>query len=342
MSGVAGNNAWWMFQVQTAKGTPATVALPINTTAGKKVGAFKVPFSGGNIEPNRVFGKLAETDSSRDVGVSFPKVGGLTGTAEAYVRADSIGALMYYVCGESTEAGTEKKWTHTAKPATTIPYVTFWRAIHPGGGTPELFEQFEDCFLSSLQIKTTAGEPLTAAATVQGIKTTRLTADPSTAASIPLDKEYVYNFNDAIVKVNTVESSLISSFDMTINNAVTALQTDSFSPLDVVAGLRTIDLTFDIVFESITQYNEFNYGASGGTAESNKLFTSELEFEFKQKPTGHEEETLKFKFPKVAYETYPITPNTSGAPIVVAVKGVAQRNTPIFESVITNEVALYK
>jgi hypothetical protein len=316
MSGIAGNKAWWMIQKQTAKGTPATPILGTTAIGG----AYRLPFSGGSLAVNRVFGKLAETDASRDQGVSFAKVGGLAGTPEAYVRADSFAGLASYALGANTDGGTTPKFTHTATAGTASPpYITVWNGV---GET--LYEQYQDCFINSLQVKTTAGEPLTAAMNILGIKTTRLTTDPSVAATIPLQTGYAFNFNDVDVELSGGVVHTVSSFDMTITNAVTVQQTDNFSPHDVVAGIRTVDLTFDMVFENLTEYNKFNFGEASGTAESNKLYKTSAKFIFA--PEGSEEK-IEFELPTIAYETFPIVPNVAGTPIVVSVKAVAQRPT---------------
>src|ERR1700743_187284 len=171
MAGLRGNNAWWAFKVQSAKGSVG--AFSESETTNTKQKGSKVPFSGGNIEPGRSFGQLAETDASRDRGVSYAKVGSMSGSPECYVRDDSIGALLYYVLGADAPTGTTN-FTHVITPSNTLPYVTFYRML-----SETLYEQFKDCMVSSLNIKTSAGEPITASASVVGIESKRLTADPT-------------------------------------------------------------------------------------------------------------------------------------------------------------------
>lgn len=337
MAGLRGNNAWWAYKVQSAKGTPAAF-VETETPAAKQKG-FKVPFSGGSIEPGRTFGQLAETDASRDRGVSYAKVGGMSGTPEAYVRDDSIGALLYYTLGADASTG-PVNFNHVITPANTVPYVTFWRML-----SETLYEQFTDCMVSSLNIKTTAGEPLTAAASVVGIKSTRLTTDPTKEVgtakiNIPLDNNYVYNMNDAFngsVELSGGVTHLISSFDLTINNNVSPQQTDSFTPYDVVAGQREVSLSFDMVFENLIEYNKFFYGTETGTAESNTLYTTSAMFNFSHGVNN----AIKFILPSIAYETFPIAPNTTGAPVVASVKAVGQRTTNIVTAEVKNQIEKY-
>lgn len=333
MAGIQGNNAWWMFKKQSAQGAIATLEAGEVTEAPKKQKAFRVPFSGGSLAPNRVFGKLAETDSSRDQGVSYAKTGGVAGTPETYVRDDSIAGLLLAVLGTDTPTGTTPNFVHKITPATVLPYFTVWNAV---GST--LYEAYKDCKVSSVNIKTTAGEPLTCSANIIGVSAEKLGADPTTTVKIPLDASYVYNYNDALVELPiATPTSKISSFDMTINNNVTPQQTDSFTPLDVIAGIRQIDLAFDLIFENTTEYGQFNY--AGGSTESNKLYTTSALFKFEK--SGSANNSVQFEFPSIAYETYPIAPNVTGAPIVVSVKAVAQRHEPIMEATVKNQVEAY-
>lgn len=336
MAGIHGNTAWLMFKKQTAKGTPATAGEAAESSTLKQT-CFRVPFTGGNIEPARSFGNLAETDANRDQGVSYAKTGGVAGTPEMYTRDTAIGALLTYCLGADAVTGTTPNRIHTITPANNIPYVTFWRDI---GDT--LFERFQDCFVSSLNFKATAGEPLTVAANVLGVKTTRLETDPSVGVTtIPLEKGYVFNYNDATVSLAGSATGLISSFDLTIDNNVSSQQTDDFSPYDVTAGQRVIDLSFDIIFESLEQYEKFNYGSgalkSERTAESNELFQTSSEFNFAHGANNG----VKFILPSIAYESFPVAPNTTGAPIVASVKAVAQRSTPIITAEVKTQVESY-
>jgi hypothetical protein len=335
MAGLKGNNAWWMFQRQTEKGTVATVKAP-SSVKTETVGAFKQPFSGGNIEPNRVFGKLAETDASRNVGVSYAKVGGVKGNPEGYVRDDWIGSALQGVLGLDAVVAAEPNYTHTITPQLSIPYFTFWKMQ-----SEVLYERYKDCIFSSLQIKTTPGEPLVATSTILGLESKRLTSDPSTSPAISLDKATVYNFNNATTTLGGAETKLISSFDLTLNNAATAQQTDSFTPLDAIAGIFTVDLTFDLVLENIEQYEKFNYESSGGFVnESNKLYETSFKVKFELGANN----LIEFTIPKLAYETFVVSPNVTGAPIVVSVKGIAQRvgaGENIIEAKVKNQISAY-
>lgn len=325
MAGLRGNQAWWMFAKQASKGTPAAVAT---TTT------YKTPFSGGSIAPVRAIDNLAETDANRDAGVSFARSGGVEGTPELYARDSSLGALLTYCLGTDTPAGTMPNFTHTITAANTIPYITFWRSI-----ADTLWEQYTDCLISSLTIRAGAGDPLTAAVAVNGLLSTRLATDPSLSPVIPLQSSYVYNYNDATVTLAGGATALVGSFELTIDNNVSRQQTDAFVPYDVIAGQRQVSLSFDLIFETLSEYNKFHYGGVAGTVASPVIYTTSADFQFDNGANNQ----VKFTLPTIAYEEFPVEPNTGGDPIVASVRAVAQRPTSgsIVTALVKNQIATY-
>jgi hypothetical protein len=324
MAGLRGNTAWLMYQKQSVKGTAAAVA---------KATTIKSPYSGGSISPTREFDQLAETDANRDQGVSYVKIGGVSGNPEVYVRDASIGAFLFYVLGADAVTGATN-YTHTITPAQSIPYVTFWNGL-----SETLYEQFKDCFVSSLEIKATAGSPLTATANILGREATRLTTDPSLTEAIPLQSGYVYNYNNGTVTLAGGATALISSMDLTIDNNVTIQQTDNFIPYDVVVGQRQVSVSFDLIFETLAEYNKFHYGAEGGTSVSNTIYTTSADFQFDNGANNQ----VKLTLPTIAYEQFPVSPDPSGAPIVASIRAVGQRPTSgsIITALVKNQVASY-
>lgn len=325
MAGLRGNTAWWMFQKQTAKGTAAVPSL---------ANAYKVPFSGGGIGPLRQVDQLAETDASRDQGVSFVRSGGLSGSPECYARDPHVGALLFYAMGADVATGTTPNYVHTLTPSNSIPYVTFWRDI---GDT--LWEQYQDCFVSDLTFKCGAGDPMTVVTTVMGLSSTRLTTDPSTSAAIPLANGYVYNYNDATVTLAGGATALVGSFEMAISNNVTTQQTDDFVPYDVVVGQRQVTMAFDLIFETLTEYNKFHYGSPTGTTQNRTLYTTSADFQFDNGANNQ----IKFTVPNLAYTAFPVDANVAGTPVVASITAVAQRPSSgaIATVVVRNQVATY-
>jgi hypothetical protein len=327
MAGLRGNIGWIMSQKQTAKGTLATPAVP-----GVAAGAWKSALSGGGLGLTRTIDQLAETDSSRDQGVSFVSTEQNGGSPEFYVRDDSIGYWLWTVLGADAVAGTTN-FTHTITPSNTLPYISAWRDV-----SDTLWEAYQDCKVSSLAITASAGQPLAATATLAGVASTRLTVDPSTAGPIILSNGYAYNYNDCVVTLSGGVTALVSSFTMTISNNVTSQQTDSVSIYDVIEGQRTIELDFDLIFETLNEYNAFHYGSTSGTTVSPTIYTTSADFKFSHGANN----SIEFNMPSIAYTEFPVDVNPNGDPITASIKAIGQRNaSPIVTATVKNQVAVY-
>lgn len=324
MAGLRGNTAWLMAAKQTAKGS---IAVPAVATT------YKNPFTGGNIAPVREIDHLAETDSARDQGVSYTVTTGVEGSPEFYVRDASIGAWLFWALGANADTGTMPNFVHTITPANTLPYITCWRDIGDS-----LFEQFQDCKVSTLTIAAEAGQPLTATAAIQGLKSTRLTTDPSTTPAIALASSQVYNFNNCTVTLSGGATALVRSFELTIENNVTRQQTDDFIPYDVVEGQRVVSLSFDLIFETLNEYNLFHYGGAAGTTVAAPIYTTSAAFDFNLGVNND----ITFTLPSIAYEEFPVEPSAGGDPIVASVRATAQRGaSPVVTAVVKNQVTTY-
>jgi hypothetical protein len=319
---------------QTVKGTAATPAVA--TT-------YKMPFTGGNISPVREMDNLSETDANRDQGVSYVTSSGVEGSPEFYVRGASIGFWLHKVLGADAPTGTTN-YVHVITPSNTLPYVTAWKSL---GDT--LWERYTDCKVGSLTISADTGSPLTATAGLQGVTTTRLTADPSTSPAIPLDSagtglDYApYQFSrasasPAIVTLGGSSTALVSSFELTIENNLSRQQTDGIEPYDVIEGVREVSLGFDLVFETLDEYNKFHYGSNVGTTISPNVFTTSAVFTF-TKGTNNE---ISFNLPSIAYTEFPVEPDAGGDPVVASVRAVAQRGaSPVVTATVKNQIATY-
>lgn len=323
MAGLRGNTAWLMAAKQASKGTAATVAA---------LTTHKNPFSGGSISPVRETDNLEETDSNRDRGVSYVTTSGVEGEPEIYVRDASVGFWLFSALGADAVTGTTN-YTHTITPANTLPYITVWRNI-----SDTLYEQYLDCFASSITISADAGAPLTATVGIQGRQATRLATSPDPTNLAPLANSAVYSFNEAAVTLGGGATSLISSFEIGIENNVSRQQTDDVVPYDIVAGVREVSLGFDMIFETLDEYNKFHYGGASGTAISSSIFTTSATFTF-SKGANNE---ISFTLPSIAYEEFPVEPDAGGDPITVSVRAVAQRGaSPVVTAVVKNQTASY-
>lgn len=321
MAGLRGNQAYLVQAKQTAKATPPTAWQD------------KIFFSGGSLNPTKGTDQLAETDDTRDAGDDYITQTASEGSPEVYARDDSIHHILEYALGAtSIDATRTPDITHTITPASALPYVTFGRAI---GGT--LFEQFNDCKVSELTISAGTASPLTAALTIMGRSSTRLTAEWTAGLAPPAESTAApLNFNEATVTLSGGATALVSSFECTISNNVTLQQTDDSVPYDVVEGQRSVSLGFDIIFENLDEYNLFHYASKTGTAQSSAIYTTSAEFLF----TKSAKNTLKFTFPKVAFQEFPVEPDPGGDPVTVSARARAQRHASGFiTAVVANQKA---
>lgn len=319
MGGLRGNDALFALGKQSGKGTANTTVTTWDVT----------PFSGGSIGPVRAIENLSETDSSRDQGVAYVQNYSVEGTPEIYVRDANLHHVLESVLGTISSTGSAPNYTHTITPASVLPYYTFYREI---GDT--LYERFEDCKVSEVTISAEAGQPLTASINIMGRNAVRLAAQP---ASLPTPAAgAVYNYNEAAVEVASGSTALVGSFEVTISNNVSMQQTDDAKPYDVVEGLREVSLGFTLIFETLDEYNRFNYGGTTGTTQSGSLATTDAEFVFSKGANN----ALTFTFPEIAYQEFPVEPDPGGDPITVDVRAVAQRNSSgVISCEVKNQVA---
>ena len=324
MAGLKGNVAWLLAQAQTAKGAAPTLGDTL---------AYKMPLSGGNISPTRTTERLSETDASRDAGVSYVQQTGVEGSPEFYVRDRPAPFWLWAALGAIASTGVDPDYTHTITPGNTLPYIATWRMI---GDT--LWERFLDCKVGSLTISADAGSPLTMTAGIQGLQASRLTAAPDDGDVIAIEAGQVYNYNQATVTLGGAATALVSSFELSIENNVSTQQTDDSIPYDVVEGLREVSLGFDLIFESLAEYNKFHYGGAAGTSIDPDIFTTSALFSFDLGAAN----SIAFNLPSIAYEEFPIEPDPGGDPIVASVRAVGQRSgSPIVTATVKNQVASY-
>lgn len=309
MAGISGNKAYLVAAKQTGKGTP-------NTTFTEKL-----YFSGGNISPTHGTDQLAETDATRQAGDPYVTVTGVEGAPEVYLRDASIHHILEWALGTSVHSGSTPNYTHTITPGTALPYITLGK-----GQGDLLYEQFQDCKISELTISADAGSPLTAAMSVIGRSSVRQAAEWGALPTGPDSTNPVYNFNDATVTLAGGATSLVSSFECTISNNVTAQQTDDSVPYDVADGQLEVTLGFNMLFENLTEYNKFHYGGASGTTQSPTIYSTAANFSFSKGANNQ----VNFDFPKIAYEEFPVEPDAGGDPVTVAVRARCMRNASGF------------
>jgi hypothetical protein len=316
MAGIAGNIAQFRLGKQTAKGTPVTAFTDA------------LFFTGGSAEPTRETDQLNETDSARHEGETFITQTGGGGSPEAYARFPSLHHVIQAATGAIATTGVGPDYVHTLTLANSLPYYTFGRSV---GGV--LFQQFDDCKVNELTLQADTGQPVTTTVNFMGRAATRLAADGPGALPTP-SVVAPFSFNEVAVTLAGGATSLVSSFELTITNNVTVQQTDDSVPYDVVEGKREITVGFDLIFDNLTEYNKFHTGSGTGTAQTNTVYTTDLDFLF----TRTALQSLQLTLSKVAYEEFPVDPDPGGDPIVVPVRARFQRSGT-FTAVVKNQTA---
>lgn len=315
MAGYRGNQATIGFAKQTDKTT--IPAAP----------EFVSPFAGGASSPTRDTDVFPETDTTRQAGNTFVRQTAASGSPELGVRDAYIHRILELALGaKSTNATGAPNYVHTLTPASVLPYATFYESL---GGA--LYEEHQACKVNELTISADTGGVLTAAVDFVGRKSVRKTTEWTLPA---LQTGALYNFNDATVTLGGGATSLVGSFELTISNNVSLQQTDDSIPYDVVEGLFEVSLGFSLIFETLDEYNTFHYGTSSGTTQVSTVQTTSAVFDFAKGANNG----LNFSLPSIAYEEFPVEPDTGGDPIVVDVRARAQRSgSPFVTAVVKNQ-----
>jgi hypothetical protein len=306
MAGLRGNTAYFAAGRQTAKGSAAAAPKHMWPLTGTS-----------RPSQNREIEHLQETDDRRDEGTAFLKMRSAGGAPEVYVRDNSIDTLLGAAFGTVNNSAGPTNYVHTITPSADLDYFTAWFMLGDA-----LWEKFTDLMVNELTVKAEAGMPLTAQVGFLGLEYERLTSEPSGGwGGVTMENGAVYSFNEAAVTLAGGASALVSSFEFTLNNNLSLQQTDSAKAYDVVEGTLQMSLSFDLIFESLNEYNRFNTGTTSGTAASDSLPTTSANFTF----TKGANNEVSFDFPIIAYEEFPVEQQPDGSPVVATVRASVLR-----------------
>ena len=292
-----------------------------------------------------------------------------TSAAHGYLAGDSVGVAnaanaaynglflvlsaptttTFTVAGQANPGTTtfsggtvSKSGTHTITPSDSLglPYFTFWR-----NQSDTLWESFTDCQFGELTLKGEAGAPLSVTTAIMGLTPTRSDTEfAATSWNTKTTTDTVYNYNNATIALGGTAGStglvtgatatgLVRSVEIQITNSLNVQQTDDVTPYDMVPGQRQVNISFDLILDSLAEYNKFFYGSSTGTAISSSIYTTPMQLTF-----ANGSNSIKFDIPSVAYEAFPVQPNPNGDPIVVSVRAQAPRTGDPAKPIITATV----
>lgn len=294
MTGVAGNVFTLGVAKQTAKGSPA------GTGSG-----FRMKLTGGDLEPNRQFVVLQETDATRQQGSTVVTGAQVQGTPEWYIRPEEFGLIAYAALGANQDSG-GGPYTHTATIAQRPPYLTVRKSI--GSGT--LIDQYNDCTLGSLELSGAAGQPLMCKADFMGLGVV-LGATDSSAAIV---SGHVFTYPENCILLGGVDSGKIEQWTLTYNSNAEFIVGDcSLTPYDVVLGRAEVNGSYTTLFENDQDYRRFHSGASNGTSFSTTLFTQSIDIGM---TAGTD--SIHAVVAGATLTAYPVPLDVSGKPIRVA------------------------
>ena len=320
MTGVAGNVFTLALAKQTAKGTPAAASA-----------GYKLKLTGGDLEPNRQFLTLQETDASRQQGSTVVVGAQVEGTPEWYIRPEEFGLIAYAALGANADTGAGP-YTHTATIAQRPPYLTCWKNI--GAGT--VVDQYNDVTLGSLELSGGAGQALACKADMMGLNAV-LGATDSSAAIV---SGHVFTYPECTVTLGGVDGGKTENWTLTYNSNAEFIQGDnSVTPYDVVLGRAVVTGSYQTILENDSDYRKFHTGAAAGTAFTTTLMTETLDIGM---TAGTD--AIHAILSGITLTAYPVPPDTSGKPIRVAATFSALPQAAIanyLSFATTNSVASY-
>lgn len=292
MTGVAGNVYTIAVAKQTAKGTPA-----VNSTG------YKLKLTAGDLEPQRQFLTLQETDATRQQGSTVVVGAQVQGTPEWYIRPEEFGLFAYAALGANVDSGGN---THTATIAQRPPYLTAWKNI----GAGVLVDQYNDVTVGSLELSGGAGQALACKADMMGLGVV-LGATDNTQ---PVVSGHVFTYPECSVTLGGVDGGKVENWTLTYNSNADFIQGDnSLTPYDVVLGRAEVNGSYQTILENDQDYRRFHSGASNGTSLTTTLTTQALDIGM-----AAGTDSIHAIMAGITLTAYPVPPDTSGKPIRVA------------------------
>lgn len=301
---VAGNIADLAIALQPAKGTPATAS------------SHRVYLAGGGVAAVKETADVEESSAGRLRNETFVTVVRANGTPAVVVRPNAIGMFLYGVMGAKAVTGASDPYTHTFTLANTQPWFTVWRML---GGS--LFEQFVDCKISTLTIRSAAAGLIMAEIGILGLSPS---SQAAAEASVPVETAgaFLHADGEGALLYEGVAAARISSFVLTIDAGMVHQQGPAVTGYDVTEGMHSITIETEEAVADFGTYNRYVYGAASpadGAVPSRsalELGGAPAGIDFKFTRPGAPERSLEFLAPRVQVTGVSgIESNTSGEPI---------------------------
>jgi hypothetical protein len=273
-------------------------------------------------------------------------VDSIIGSGDPGIQAQPgvLAYLFYLFGGQETVTGSADPWTHEATPSATG---GFWFSVWKKVGVADIVrEKSADCKISQLTIEGSTGQK------VVRVTPTIISVDPGEkVASDPVkafdeDNAFLYTEGESAFRINAVTVRAQSQFNITLNEALEPVYTDSVVPLELAAGEPevTIGLTLALNTEGLRIYNREVFGREEPVAGEKpiKALPSPGSYEFTL--TKEARRTFNFFLPGVKWTPdVAVEPNPAGGLTEVSLAGQLKllAGSPAWRAIIRNGDAAY-
>ena len=186
---------------------------------------------------------------------------GVTGSFEMLARTEDIGQILYSIFGGLTSTDITSAYSHAHVPAATVTTYTCGVAVDSGGGNTN--ETFPGWFATSVNLKGRAGEPITM--TVNFIAQTHH-VDSRGSPTFSTDPALVLVDSNDYFKLDTVEDTYVTAFDITITREYPSLEDET--PISNIVrqhatpGIIKMEGTVNRLYKDLTALKNFLGSAS--------------------------------------------------------------------------------
>lgn len=252
--------------------------------------------------------------------------------------------LLYLMAGQETVTGAADPWTHETTPSATGGFwATVWKKV---GVTDVVREKSVDCKVGQLVIEGSTGQKVVrVTASIMSLDPgEKVAADPVKA--FDEDAAFLYTEGESAFKINASVIRAQSQFQITINEALEPVYTDSVVPLELAAGEPevTVNLTLALNTEGLKIYNREVYGSEEPVAGTKpiKALPATGAYEFLLTKTASR--SFAFNLPGVKWTPdVAVEPNPAGGLTEVSLAGQLKvvAGSPAWKAIVKNGDAAY-
>lgn len=318
---------------QTARGSAAATAI-------KRLRQVT-----GNVKTDRSDGRERFGTDAR-FGDAQHYVDSIVGSGDPGIQAQPgiLAYLLYLFAGQETVTGAVDPFTHEITPSAVG---GFWSTVWKKVGVSDIVrEKFADCRISQIVIEGSTGQK------VVRVTPTIISLDPGEKVAADPVKTYdegdafLYTEGESAFKINASVVRAQSQFNITINEALDPVYTDSVVPLELASGEPevTIGLTLALNTEGLKIYNREVYGSEEPAATTKPLKALPATGAYAFTLTKEAKRKFTFELPGVKWTPdVAVEPNPAGGLTEVTLAGQLRilAGSPAWKAIILNGDAAY-